>query len=170
MVVAVKICGITSEEALEAAIGAGADFAGFVFFKRSPRHLSLAKAAELSERARGRIATVALTVNASYGFFKAIARSIRPDFVQLHGTETPARVQSIGRLFKFRIIKAIKVGAPPDVAAAAAYEPVADIVLFDAQAPQGSARPGGNGEIWRARSSRWSARFPCAPILCFPAA
>jgi phosphoribosylanthranilate isomerase len=146
MTVSVKICGISTEEALEAAIEAGADYAGFVFFKRSPRHLSLGRAAQLARRAEGRIATVALTVSARYGTLKAIMGNVRPDFVQLHGTESVERVAAIRRLTKGNVIKAIKVGTLDDVTSSQDYEPVSDFLLFDAAAvglPR--ALPGGNG-------------------------
>jgi phosphoribosylanthranilate isomerase len=146
MTISVKICGISTEEALEAAIDAGADYAGFVFFKRSPRHLSLARAAELARRAEGRIFTVALTVNARYGTLKAIMAKVRPDFLQIHGEESVDRVAAIRRLTRAHILKAIKVGEPGDVNAARVYEPVADLLLFDAKAGcHPGALPGGNG-------------------------
>lgn len=146
MTISVKICGITTEDALEAAIEAGADYAGLVFFKRSPRHLSLSRAAELARRAEGRISTVALTVNPRYGVLKAIMSKVRPDFIQLHGEESVERVAAIRRLTKAPILKAVKVGGPQDVIAAKAYESVADVLLFDAKAGnQRDALPGGNG-------------------------
>jgi phosphoribosylanthranilate isomerase len=160
MAVTVKICGITSEEALDAAIAAGADYAGFVFFKRSPRHLSLNRAAELAQRAKGRIETVALTVNPRYGLIKAIMTKVRPSLLQLHGTESLERVAAIRRIAKSPVIKAIKIGNPDDVAAALAYEKVADIVLFDAQPPKGSLVPGGNGLAF---DWTWLRRCPVRP-------
>lgn len=146
MSISVKICGITTEEALEAAIEAGADYAGFVFFKKSPRHLTFARAAALARRAEGHIFTVALTVNPRYGALKAIMARVRPDFIQLHGEESVERVASIRRLTKAHILKAVKIGVPQDIAAAKAYESVADVLLFDAKAAsRPDALPGGNG-------------------------
>ncbi len=145
MSVSVKICGISTEEALEAAIEAGADYAGFVFFERSPRHITLGDAAALARRAEGRIQTVALTVNAGDEAIRAIAGEVRPAFFQLHGDENAGRVAAIRRLTGARIVKAIKVGSPCDIEGARLYEEEADIVLFDAQARLPNALPGGNG-------------------------
>ncbi len=146
MTVSVKICGISTEEALDAAIEAGADYAGFVFYKKSPRHLSIARAAELARRAEGNIFTVALTVSARYGTLKAIRDKVRPDFVQLHGNESVERTAAIRRLTKAHVIKAIKVGTPGDISAAGIFEPAADLLLFDAHAARlPNALPGGNG-------------------------
>jgi phosphoribosylanthranilate isomerase len=145
MSISVKICGITGEEALEAAIGAGADYAGFVFFERSPRNLTLERAAKLAGRAKGRIATVALTVNASDDAIEAIVAAMHPDFLQLHGNESVDRVKRLRSLTKIPIMKAIRVAAPEDIAAAREYEAAADILLFDAAVSAPGALPGGNG-------------------------
>jgi phosphoribosylanthranilate isomerase len=145
MGVSVKICGISTEEALEAAIEAGADYAGFVFFERSPRNVALDRAATLVRRAGGRIQTVALIVNAGDDAIKAIASEVRPDLFQLHGEENLERIAAIRKLTASRIVKAIKVGTPCDVAGARVYEEAADLILFDAQARSPNALPGGNG-------------------------
>ena len=146
MSVSVKICGLSAKETLEAAIEAGADYAGFVFFERSPRNVSLAQAASLVETARGRIKTVALTVNATDEAIREIEAKVHPDFLQLHGDETPARMAAIRALSRAAIIKAIKVGCEQDVADARRFEACADILLFDAKpgAAPGTL-PGGNG-------------------------
>jgi len=145
MTVSVKICGISSEEALEAAIEAGADYAGFVFFEKSPRHLSLPRAQTLARRAEGRIKTVALTVNAGDEAIFPILDRVSPDFLQLHGEEGLERMSEIRCFSTAGIIKAIKVGSPADVEAALGYEGEADILLFDAASPYPGALPGGNG-------------------------
>ena len=147
MTILVKLCGISTEDALEAAIDAGADYAGFVFFERSPRHVTLSRAAALARRAEGRIKTVALTVNAEPDAIKVIAGEVRPDFFQLHGNENVERIGSIRSLTSKKIIKAIKVGTPCDIQGAALYEDEADLLLFDAQASAAlpGALPGGNG-------------------------
>lgn len=146
MTVSVKICGISSESALDVAIEAGADYAGFVFFERSPRHVSLDRAASLARRAEGRIKTVALTVNAGEDAIKAIGGEVRPDFFQLHGEETVERLCAIRSLTGARIVKAIKVGTACDIQGARMYEDDADLLLFDAQARAvPGALPGGNG-------------------------
>jgi phosphoribosylanthranilate isomerase len=141
----VKICGISTVSALDAALAAGADMVGFVFFEKSPRHLSPDRAGELAERARGRAKIVALTVNADDAALGAVVRALRPDFLQLHGAETPERVAAIGRTFGRATIKAIGVASAGDLAAAKAYAEVAAMMLFDAKAPQDADLPGGNG-------------------------
>jgi len=147
MTILVKICGISTEEALEAAIEAGAEYAGFVFFERSPRNVTVSRAAALAARAEGRIRTVALTVNAGAGAIKLIAREVRPDFFQLHGNENIERLGSIRKLTSTKIIKAIKVGTLCDIQGGRLYEDAADLLLFDAQASAAlpGAVPGGNG-------------------------
>jgi phosphoribosylanthranilate isomerase len=147
MTILVKICGISTEEALEAAIEAGADFAGFVFFERSPRNVTLSVAVALAGRAGGRIKTVALTVNAGSDAIKVIAGEVRPDFFQFHGDENVERIGSIRKLTSTKIIKAIKVGTPCDIQGSRIYEDAADLLLFDAQASTAlpGALPGGNG-------------------------
>ena len=146
MTILVKICGISTEDALEAAIGAGAAYAGFVFFERSPRNITVSRAAALARRAEGRIETVALTVNAGDEAIKAIAGEVRPDFFQLHGNENVERIAAIRQLTSRKIIKAIKVGSLCDIQGARVYEDEADLLLFDAQAPAvPEALPGGNG-------------------------
>jgi len=147
MTVPVKICGISTEEALETSIDASADYVGFVFFERSPRNVTLGCAAALSRRAEGRIKTVALTVNAGTDAIKEIAGEVRPDFFQLHGDENLERIAAIRSLTSAKIIKAIKVGTPCDIQGARLYEDEADLLLFDAQASAASpgSLPGGNG-------------------------
>ncbi len=145
MAVSVKICGVTSPEALDAAIAAGAEQVGFVFYKPSPRNLTLRRACELAEHARGRLGIVALTVNARYGFLKALVSRIRPAYLQLHGGESPERSQAISKLVKTPVIKAVRVKSPADIRAAWVYEPAADVLLFDAYSPASTALPGGNG-------------------------
>jgi len=146
MTISVKICGISTEEALEAAIEAGAAYAGFVFFERSPRNITVSRAVALAQRAEGRIETVALTVNAGDDAIKAIAGEVRPDFFQLHGNENVERIAAIRKLTSRKIIKAIKVGSLCDIQGARVYEDEADLLLFDAQAAAvPDVLPGGNG-------------------------
>lgn len=146
MSVQVKICGLSASKTLKAAIEGGADYAGLVFFKKSPRNLSLRQAARLAKLAEGRIKTVALTVNATDEEIQTIEAKVHPDFLQLHGEESPERIAAIRSLSRASIIKAIKVGSRKDVAAALRYERVADILLFDAKPCCVPGRlPGGNG-------------------------
>jgi phosphoribosylanthranilate isomerase len=141
----VKICGLSTPASLEAALGAGADMVGFVFFSKSPRHVSPDQARELAARARARAKIVALTVDADDPALGAIVAALRPDFLQLHGSETPERVAAIGRTFGLSTIKALGVATPSDLAAAKDYGEVAAMMLFDAKAPRDADLPGGNG-------------------------
>lgn len=141
----VKICGVTDDAALDAALRGGARFVGLVFFAKSPRNLSLDRAAALAARARGRVETVAVTVNADDEFLAALAQAVRPDFLQLHGSESPVRVAAARPFAQKGVIKALSVATAADLAEAAAYAPVSDWLLFDAKAPPGAALPGGNG-------------------------
>jgi len=141
----VKICGLSTPETLEAALDAGANMVGFVFFPKSPRHLDWAKARALGRQARGRAEIVALSVDADDDAVRRIADALDPDLYQLHGRETPTRVARIGELAVRPTMKAIGVAAREDFAAASAYESAADWLLIDAKPPQDAALPGGNG-------------------------
>lgn len=141
----VKICGVTDDEALDAALRGGARFIGLVFFPKSPRHLSLERAAALAARARGRVDTVAVTVNADDALLAAVAQAVRPDFLQLHGAESPVRVAAARPFAQKGVIKALSVATSADLADVAAFAPVSDWLLFDAKAPPGAVLPGGNG-------------------------
>jgi phosphoribosylanthranilate isomerase len=138
-----KICGITTPEALDAAIDGGARFVGFVTYPRSPRYLSMEKLAALAARAAGRIETVLVTVSADDEHLAAASTLAHPDWIQCHGGEGPRRVGEVRRFARRGVIKAVGVGLRDDILGAQAYEPVADMLLFDAQA--GAApMPGGN--------------------------
>ncbi|QGM47690.1 phosphoribosylanthranilate isomerase [Methylocystis heyeri] len=140
----VKICGLQTSETLEAAIAADADMAGFVFFETSPRNIDLETAQSLGAQAAGRIAKVALTVDASDEALDAIVAALSPDFLQLHGGESPARVEAIKARFGLPIIKAIGVASAEDLLRAEGYAS-ADILLFDAKPSPDATLPGGNG-------------------------
>lgn len=145
----VKICGLTDAAMVDSAIAAGADFIGLVFFAKSPRHVRLDQAARLADRARGRTQIVALVVNAGDRLMDDIARHVRPDYFQLHGSEDSARVQQVKALTGRPVIKAVAVQQAADVARGLAYAQSADLVLFDAKPPlsggAGEELPGGNG-------------------------
>ncbi len=141
----VKICGLSTAPTLEAALEAGADVVGFVFFARSPRHLGLEAARALGAQARGRARIAALSVDADDDALARIVETLAPDILQLHGVETPARVKEIGRRFGCATMKAVGVAAPEDLAAAELYDGAADFLLIDAKPPKGAILPGGNG-------------------------
>jgi phosphoribosylanthranilate isomerase len=142
----IKICGLKTPDALDVAIEAGADMVGFVFFPPSPRNLGPAAAAELGHRVKGRARKVALTVDAGDTQLAGIVEALRPDLLQLHGAESPARVQAIKARFGLPVMKAIAVEARADLAAVKRYDTVADRLLFDARAPREATRPGGLGK------------------------
>ena len=145
MAIQVKICGITSAEAADAALHAGADFAGLAFHPGSPRNLKPEQAAALAARLRGRVRIVAFVADAANDAIAAVVAAANPDFLQLHGRETPQRVGEIRERFGKPVIKAIAIAEAPDFAQVPAYEAAADMLLFDAKAPQGASRPGGHG-------------------------
>lgn len=140
-----KICGLTTPETLDAALAGGAAFVGAVVYPKSPRHLEPIHAAALFDRARNRARIVAVTVDADDALLTAIALILKPDLIQLHGAETPARAQQVRTLTGAGIIKALPIRAPADFAAAEAWEPFADHLMFDAKPPPGARLPGGVG-------------------------
>jgi phosphoribosylanthranilate isomerase len=142
----VKICGLKTLPALDAALEAGADCVGFVFFAPSPRHLSLETARVLGAGVRGRARKVAVSVDADDALLAASIEALRPDMLQLHGHETPRRVAEIKRRFGLPVIKALPVAERADLAAADAYAGLAERLMFDARAPLDATRPGGHGQ------------------------
>jgi phosphoribosylanthranilate isomerase len=141
----VKICGLSTPEALDVALDAGADMVGFVFFAPSPRNLSFKAASALESRVRGRAKKVALSVDADDTLLSYVVDALGPDILQLHGNESPLRVAAIKARFKLPVMKAIPVESKGDLAAIARYAAVADRLLFDARAPREATRPGGLG-------------------------
>jgi phosphoribosylanthranilate isomerase len=145
MPVLVKVCGLRTPDTIDAAIGAGADMLGFVFFSRSPRHVHCADALLLARHIGDRASKVALTVDATDGELDAIVEALAPDLLQLHGEEEPSRVAAIRTRYRLPVMKAVGVSTRDDVRRIDAYRSVADRILFDAKPPPGSALPGGNG-------------------------
>ena len=142
----VKICGINSLEALDAALDAGADMVGLVRFPKSPRHLGLEEGQALSVRARGKALRVALVVDADDAALAETVEAFDPDLLQLHGSETPERVAAIRARFGRPVMKAVGIASAGDLAAIEAYQGVADRLLLDAKPPAAAeALPGGNG-------------------------
>ena len=144
MPLTIKICGLSEPATLEAALEAGADMVGFVFFAASPRHVSLATARELGTRVEGRAKKVALSVDADDAALAAIVAALAPDLLQLHGSETPARVAAVRGKFGLPVMRAVALATRADLATVAAFDAVADRLLFDAKPPN-NALPGGNG-------------------------
>lgn len=144
MKVSVKICGITDERGLTAAIDAGADFVGFVFYRRSPRFVTLDQAAALVEQVPRNLTTVGLFVNPTDAELDQVLKNVPLGAIQLHGKETPERVDTIRAAYHLPIIKALGISSARDVMDAAAYENHADWLMFDAKPPKDATRPGGN--------------------------
>ncbi|MCB9958011.1 MAG: phosphoribosylanthranilate isomerase [Rhodospirillaceae bacterium] len=146
MRVDVKICGLTSPEALAAAIDSGARYVGLVFYPPSPRAVGLEVAAELARMVPTGVRAVGLFVDPTDEALEATVRSVPLDMLQLHGHETPERVAAIRARFAMPVMKAVRVAEPADLDHVPAHAAVADRLLFDAKPPQNvAALPGGNG-------------------------
>jgi phosphoribosylanthranilate isomerase len=159
--VTIKICGIKTNAILDAALDAGVDMVGFMHFPRSPRHLELDPIGELISRARGHAETCVVLVNPDNTLVAQVA-ALGPDWIQLHGPETPHRVEAIRDEAGIAILKACAIGNAEDVKAVASFADCADRILLDAKPPQGAARPGGHGE-----SFDWSLLKALDPALGF---
>ncbi len=154
----VKICGLNDPDAVAAAVDGGARFVGFVFFPASPRSVTPTRAGTLAAAVPGGITRVGLVVDADDGTLEEILDGAALDMLQLHGHETPERVVEVRARFGLPVMKAVPIAGAADVAAARAYEDVADRLMFDARPPVGATRPGGNalafdwellaGETW----------------------
>jgi phosphoribosylanthranilate isomerase len=146
MTVAAKICGLSSEAAVEAAIAGGAAYVGFVFYPPSPRSVAPARAGELCAAVPTSVKRVGSFVDADDMAIAAVLEAAPLDILQFHGAESPARVAEVKRRFARPVMKAIAIAGPGDVAAASRYEDAADLLLFDAKPPRRlGALPGGNG-------------------------
>lgn len=141
---AIKICGISTADALEAAIAARADHVGFNFFPPSPRYVDSRQAAELGQRAGGRIGRVGVFVDADDAAIGEAVVAAGLDAIQLHGEETPARAAQLRQRFGLPVWKALPVTNAADIARANTYRDAADLILFDAKTPKGTL-PGGMG-------------------------
>lgn len=141
----VKICGLHSKADVAAVASAGAAYAGFVFFAKSPRNLTIAQARDLALAAPIGLAKVALVVNADDITLDAITEAMPLDMLQLHGHESPDRVAEIRARYGLPVMKAVGVADEGDLAAVFDYSLVADQLLIDAKPPQNAALPGGNG-------------------------
>ncbi len=156
MALEVKICGLNTPAALDAAVAAGARLVGFVFFPPSPRVLSPAAAAALARRVPPGVLRVGLVVDADDATLDAILAAVPLDLLQLHGQESPERVAAVRARFGLPVIKAIAVEQAADLAAAERYAGIADRLLFDARPPKGALLPGGNARSfdWRLLAGR----------------
>src|ERR1700738_5080353 len=151
MSVLIKICGLKTPAALDAALAAGADLLGFVFFPPSPRHIGFEAARMLGERVQGRARKVAVSVDANDELLKNCVAALKPDLLQLHGKEPPERVAVIRSRFGLPVMKALPISERADLSPVHLYGKVADLLMFDARAPRAASRPGGLGQAfdWR---------------------
>jgi len=141
----IKICGLKTEETLEAALASGATHIGFVFFEKSPRHAPIPLISTLSRKIAGRAQSVIVTVDADNATLDELVHLAKPDLLQLHGRETPRRVAEIKNRYHVPVMKAISIHNATDLHNITPYAGIADRLLFDAKAPKGSVLPGGNG-------------------------
>ncbi|SHI81690.1 phosphoribosylanthranilate isomerase [Wenxinia saemankumensis] len=164
MAARVKICGVTTEGAVQAAAEAGAAYLGFNFFPRSPRYAAPPLARDLALEAPPGIAKVGLVVDAEDAVLDGIVETVPLDILQLHGRESPARVREVRARYGLPVMKVIGVAGPGDLAAIDAHAGVADMILVDAKAPKGAVLPGGNGVAfdWRLIAGR---RWPVPWML-----
>lgn len=146
MTIQIKICGLSTPEAVDCAADLNADMAGFIFFEKSPRHVAIETASALAERARARgLQTVAVTVDMDDAGLDAIVTGMKPDWLQLHGGESPARAAEVKARYGLPVMKAFAIRDASDLTRIEPYRGIADRFLFDAKPPKGSDLPGGNG-------------------------
>lgn len=152
----VKICGLSTPQEVAAVAAAGAAYAGFVFFPKSPRNVSIEQAAALAVEAPVGLCKVALTVNATDAELDAITSAVPLDMLQLHGKETPDRVAEVRSRYGLPVMKAVGIADAADLPQIAEYEQVADQLLIDAKPPKEAELPGGNGLAfdWRLLAGR----------------
>jgi phosphoribosylanthranilate isomerase len=158
MTIKTKICGLSTPEAVTAAVNGGACYAGFVFFPPSPRSVAPAQAASLAQRLTPQVEAVGLFVDPDDDLLGRVLEAVPLDLIQLHGAETPGRVADIRQRTGRPVMKAIKVAKPEDLAQVKDYAAVVDLLLFDAKAPKSmaGALPGGNALSfdWRILAGR----------------
>lgn len=141
----IKICGLKTEGAVDAALAGGATHIGFIFFPKSPRYVEPEIAGTLRELARGRAKAVAVTVDADDGFLGRIVSAMKPDMLQLQGKETPERAAELRQRYGIPVMKALSISAAADLDRIQPFLGIAERFLFDAKPPSGSQLPGGNG-------------------------
>lgn len=162
MTTKVKICGLTTEETVRAAVEAGATHIGFNFFPPSPRYVTPARAGDLARVVPAGVEIVALFVDPDDALLDAVVAACRPTLLQLHGKETPERVAAVKARYGLPVMKAARIADTEDIAATAAYDGVADCLLFDAKPPKDMDKlPGGNGVAfdWRLMAD-WTGVTP----------
>ena len=156
MQTAIKFCGLTRPQDVGAAAQAGARYVGFVFFPKSPRHVTPDQARALALEAPPGVAKVALTVDADDAALDALTAAVPLDMLQLHGHESPERVAHVRARHGLPVMKALGIAGAADLAQIDRYADVADQLLIDAKPPEGADLPGGNGLAfdWRLMAGR----------------
>jgi phosphoribosylanthranilate isomerase len=141
----IKVCGLSTAETMAAALDSGTDMVGLVFHPKSPRFVSVERAADLAAMAEGRAVSVALLVDHGDEQIAVIRDAVRPRLVQLHGKETSERVREIRAMTELPAMKAVGVAGADDLAAVQLFAGAADLILLDAKPPKDAAYPGGHG-------------------------
>jgi len=154
-----KICGLSTPEAVRAALDGRAAYIGLMLFAPSPRNVTVEAAARLAAPVRGRARIVAVMVDPSDALLDEVARDLKPDLIQLHGSEDPSRARAAGQRAGAGVIKALPVAESADLDRALAYDGAVDHLMFDVKPPEGAALPGGTGSRfdWTLLAGR---RFP----------
>ncbi|QIE46983.1 phosphoribosylanthranilate isomerase [Pseudohalocynthiibacter aestuariivivens] len=140
----IKMCGLTRLKDVDAAADAGAAYIGLNFFARSPRYLTLDAAREIAQAVPEGIAKVSLTVDADNATLDALTETVPLDMLQLHGSESAARVVEIKARYGLPVMKVVGIAKAADLTRLDIYAQVADQLLVDAKPPKGADRPGGN--------------------------
>jgi phosphoribosylanthranilate isomerase len=163
MTLQVKICGLSTPETVEAAVAGGADYVGFVFFPKSPRHVTTARAAELARLVPDRVQRCGLFVDPDDALLDSVLKTIPLEVLQLHGSESPERCAALRERYRRKVMKAVSIATAEDVARAEQWLGAADLLLFDAKPPP-AGLPGGNGLAfdWRLLADR---RWPVPWLL-----
>ncbi len=158
LTVSVKICGLKEMNTVKTAVVQGAAYAGFVFFKQSPRHVTITECSKLSKVIPSKVKKVAVTVNPTNEFLISLFDEVSLDYVQLHGNETPKRVEEVKKITGVKIIKAVSIEDNSDIDDAMTFKDSADMILFDAKPPKTGLKllPGGNAIVfdWTLLASR----------------
>ncbi|MGF7056009.1 phosphoribosylanthranilate isomerase [Bosea sp. OAE752] len=158
----IKICGLSTPETLDAALSGGADMIGFVFHPKSPRFVTPERAAELAAQARGKAEIVALIVDWDEKRAADLVELLKPDRLQLHGSESPELAAAIASASGRPVMKALGVATAADLDRVPRYAAVVDRILLDAKPPKDAAFPGGHG-----RAFDWTLLTGLDPALRF---
>ena len=161
----VKICGLTTLNTLSAAINSGATYVGFVFFEKSPRHLTIEQAIKMANIVPDGICKTALVVDPSDKDLDDLLDKVPVDMIQLHGHETAERVSEVKDKFGLPVMKAVGISDESDLVNLYEHSRIADQILVDAKPPKNAVLPGGNGLSfdWKLLAGRrWSTPWMLA--------